>query len=217
LGGVNCYLVKTDTGFILIDTGFSSKRGGLEMELESAGCKPGNLVLILITHADSDHSGNAAFLREKYGAKIAIHRGESEVVERGDMLLSRKKRPFLTRIVLPFFRLGESDRFKPDFTIEDRYDLSEYGFDAQVLHIPGHSIGSVGILTADGDPSVGSGQALFCGELLTNTGKPALNSLMDDPAAANASFERLKRLEIQTVYPGHGKPFTMELFLKNHH
>ncbi len=209
LGGVNCYLVKTDTGFILIDTGFSSKRCGLEMELESAGCKPGNLVLILITHADSDHSGNAAFLREKYGAKIGIHRGESEVVERGDMLLSRKQSPFLSRIVLPFFRLSESDRFKPDLLIEDGYDLSEYGFDARVLHIPGHSNGSVGILTSDGD--------LFCGDLLINTGKPALNSLMDDPAAANASFESLKRLEIQTVYPGHGKPFPMELFLKNHH
>ncbi len=33
----NCYLVETDSGFILIDTGRASKRAKLEKELESAG------------------------------------------------------------------------------------------------------------------------------------------------------------------------------------
>jgi glyoxylase-like metal-dependent hydrolase (beta-lactamase superfamily II) len=42
-----------------------------------------------------------------------------------------------------------------------------------------------------------------------------LNSLMDDPLAANASVEKIKSLEINTVYPGHGKKFAMELFNKN--
>jgi len=32
--------------------------------------------------------------------------------------------------------------------------------------------------------------------------------------AANASAEKLKSLEINTVYPGHGKPFPMELFIR---
>jgi len=30
LGSVNCYLVETDTGFVLIDTGGSNKRAELE-------------------------------------------------------------------------------------------------------------------------------------------------------------------------------------------
>ena len=103
--------------------------------------------------------------------------------------------------------LRSSDRFKPDFCIADGDDLSEYGFDAQVLHIPGHSKGSIGLLTTAGD--------LFCGDLLANTDKPDLWSIIDDSAAANASVEKLKSLEINTVYPGHGKPFPMELFTKN--
>jgi len=37
---------------------------------------------------------------------------------------------------------------------------------------------------------------------------------MDDLSAANASVEKLKKLRIKTVYPGHGKPFPMELFMK---
>ena len=48
-GGVNCYLVKTGTGYILIDTGFSSGRASLENELVKAGCQPGNLKLTVVT------------------------------------------------------------------------------------------------------------------------------------------------------------------------
>jgi len=60
LGTVNCHLIETDTGYILIDTGCSNKRTELEKELESAGCKPDNLKLIVLTHGDFDHTCNAA-------------------------------------------------------------------------------------------------------------------------------------------------------------
>jgi glyoxylase-like metal-dependent hydrolase (beta-lactamase superfamily II) len=211
LGGVNCYLVKTgDGGYVMVDTGFRMRRSSLDIELEKAGCKPGNLRLIVITHGDFDHTGNAAYLRKKFGAKIAMHPGESEAVDRGNMICSRENRPFVSRIVLSLFRLSKSDRFKPDVYVDDGDDLTAYGFDAKVLHIPGHSKGSIGILTAGGAPSAGSGQVLFCGDLLANTNKPALGSIIDDPSTASASLEKLKSLEIRTVYPGHGRPFPME-------
>jgi hydroxyacylglutathione hydrolase len=217
LGGVNCYLVKTgDGGYVLIDTGFRMRRSSLESELEKAGCKPGNLRLILITHGDFDHTGNAAYLRKKYAAKIAMHRSESEAVERGNMIFSRENRPFLSKIILSLFRLGKSDRFTPDVYIDDGDDLSAYGFDAKVLHIPGHSKGSIGILTASGVPSESSEQVLFCGDLLANTNKPALGSIIDVRSTADASLEKLKGLEIKTVYPGHGKPFLMEALWQDH-
>ena len=37
-GSVNCYLVKTDTGYILIDTLVPTMRDALEKELDNAGC-----------------------------------------------------------------------------------------------------------------------------------------------------------------------------------
>lgn len=205
LGSVNCYLIETDTGHFLIDTGGPNRRTDLERELESAGCKPGYLKLIVLTHGDFDHTGNAAYLRKKFGTRIAIHHDDSGMVERGDMFFNRKRPIVLIRSIFPIFSgFGKSERFTPDLYVEDGDDLSEHGFDARVLHIPGHSKGSIGILTAGGD--------LFCGDLLVNTDKPVLNTLMDDPAAANTSVGRLKSLEIGTVYPGHGKPFPMELF-----
>jgi glyoxylase-like metal-dependent hydrolase (beta-lactamase superfamily II) len=206
LGGVNCYLVKNEAGFFLIDSGLSNKRALVEKELQTAGCQPGNLKLILLTHGDTDHSGNCAYLREKYGAKIAMHPAETIVAESGDMLSSRKSRPFLASLLLSFFKLNRSDRFNPDFTVEEGFDLSEYGLDARVLYLPGHSMGSIGILTGSGD--------LFCGDLLVNTQKPVRNSLVDNPQEMTASIERLYSLDIKTVYPGHGRPFPFEQLQK---
>jgi glyoxylase-like metal-dependent hydrolase (beta-lactamase superfamily II) len=209
LGSVNCYLIETDTGYILIDTGGSNKRTDLEKELESAGCKPGYLKLILLSHGDFDHTGNAAYLRKKFGTKIAMHNGDSGMVEHGDMFWNREKPFILIRMMVPILSgFGKAERFKPDLYIDEGYDLSAYGFNAKVLHIPGHSKGSIGILTADGN--------LFCGDLLQNKDKPVLNSIIDDSEEANTSVEKLKSLEIKTVYPGHGKPFPMDLLIKKH-
>jgi glyoxylase-like metal-dependent hydrolase (beta-lactamase superfamily II) len=214
LGGVNCYLVKSgDGGYILVDTGQPEKRADMEKALESAGCKPENLKLIVLTHGDYDHAGNAAYLREKYAAKIAMHVDDSGRVERGDWNWNFKAKPdkfsLFFRIVSFFVKAGKFDTFKADIYVEDGQSLSAYGSDAKVLCLPGHTKGSIGVLTTGGE--------LFCGDLMDNIfGKPDLEFFIDDMAAANASLEKLKRLEIKTVYPGHGNPFTMERFVKIH-
>jgi glyoxylase-like metal-dependent hydrolase (beta-lactamase superfamily II) len=38
---------------------------------------------------------------------------------------------------------------------------------------------------------------------------------MDDRVACEASLEKLRGLEIDTVYPGHGRPFLWDSFLAN--
>jgi hydroxyacylglutathione hydrolase len=208
LGHINCYLIETDAGYILIDTGGSNKRAALEKELENTGCRPDNLKLILLTHGDFDHAGNAAYLRHKFGSKIAMHVKDSSMVERGDMFLNRKRPNILVRKLVPILSgFGKAERFTPDLYLDDGDEFSEYGFGARVICIPGHSPGSIGILTAGGD--------LFCGDLFENTAEPVLNSLMDDLAAAHASLEKLQNLEINIVYPGHGEPFSLETFKKN--
>jgi hydroxyacylglutathione hydrolase len=206
LGTVNTYLVETDSGFVLIDTGSSNRRAELESELTSAGCKPGNLKLIVLTHGDFDHTGNAAYLREKFGAKIAMHRDDLGMAERGDMFSNRSSGDALLRLISPIlFRFSKAHRFRPDLYLEEGDSLSAYSFDAQVLSLSGHSRGSLGLLVAGSD--------LFCGDLLENVKEPAINSIMDDPTACAASLEKLRGFEIRTVYPGHGRPFPMESFL----
>jgi len=206
LGTVNCYLVETSTDFILIDTGSSNRRAELERELAGAGCKPGDLKLIVLTHGDFDHTGNAAHLREKYGAQIAMHRDDAGMAEQGDMFWNRSSSNALMALIAPIlFRFPKSNRFRPDLHLADGDSLAAYGFDARILSIPGHSKGSIGILTAGGD--------LFCGDLLENSKTPAANSIMDDRLACEASLEKLQGFEINAVYPGHGNAFPVDALL----
>ncbi len=210
LGRVNCYLIKLDTGYVLIDTGSSNQRRVLEEELHNAGCRPGDLKLIILTHGDFDHTGSAAYLRQKFSAPLAMHQADWGMIERGDMFASRGKSSPIFKAIAPLlFKFGTSDRVTPDIEIMDGYDLAEYGFGATVLSLPGHSKGSIGILTANGD--------LFVGDLLENTKQPALNSIMDDLAAAQASVERLQDLKVKIVYPGHGQPFPLDRYVEMVH
>ena len=136
-----------------------------------------------------------------------MHRDDTGMAERGDMFVNRKKPNILIGALIPLFTgFGTSERFTPDFLLVDGYDLSQHGLEAKVICLPGHSKGSIGILTATDE--------LFCGDLFENTKGPALNSLMDDPIAAAASLAILEGLEIRTVHPGHGRPFAMELLTK---
>ena len=214
--GVNCYLIKTKDGYILVDTGYSNQRIKIENALDNVGVQPGNLKLILLTHGDFDHSGNCAYFREKYQSKIAMHKDDLGMVEHGDLFYSRESRnPFiriLVKTVLPILRMNlkKDDHFSPDIYLKEGDDLSEFGFSARVIHLPGHSKGSIGFHTTEDD--------LFIGDLLENNEKqgPVKCSLIDNSGDFDASIDKLKTLSLKTVYPGHGNPFPMEEFLKNY-
>lgn len=202
MGNVNCYLLKTGSGFILIDTGGSKNRRELVSTLENARCEPGILALILLTHGDFDHTGNAATLRWVFGSKIAMHREDAGMVERGDMFVNRNQPNGFIRSLMPVLSgFGRAERFTPDLYLGDGDDLSEFGWNARIISLPGHSKGSIGILTGSGD--------FFCGDLLENTKKPGLNSLIDDREAAKESIRKMESMEIKMIYPGHGHPFSI--------
>ena len=200
MGQVNCFLVQTDDGHLLIDTGCSTARKELLAALDRYGCTKESLRLIALTHGDFDHTGNAAYLRDRYGGRIAMHAADAAMGQTGDMFAGRKRPNFLIRSLVPLFTgFGKTERFTPDVMLPDGADLAAYGLDAKAISLPGHSGGSMGILTGSGE--------LFCGDLFENLKGPALNSLMDDPQAARESLTRLQALQITTVYPGHGAPF----------
>ncbi len=63
-----------------------------------AGCRPGDLRLVILTHGDFDHAGNAAYLRDRFSATIAMHRGDSGMAQRGDGFSNRRKGNVLQRL-----------------------------------------------------------------------------------------------------------------------
>ncbi|NVM19183.1 MAG: MBL fold metallo-hydrolase [Candidatus Lokiarchaeota archaeon] len=212
LKSVNCYLLKQGDKYILIDSGLSRNRVEVEKMIEQSGCKQGDLKLILATHGDPDHAGNCAYIRNKYSSKIAMHYEDLGMVELGDFTWNRNLN-LLMKILGKVFirllglRLKKEDRFKPDIILDDGQSLNEYGFNITVYNLPGHSKGSLGFLTSEGD--------FFCGDLLMNKKIPTRTNLIVDKETFERSIDRLKMLDINMVYPGHGNPFPIKDFLDN--
>jgi glyoxylase-like metal-dependent hydrolase (beta-lactamase superfamily II) len=215
LGFVNAFLAKTEDGFILVDTGVPQKWKQLEKVLISAGCLPDKLKLVLITHGDYDHTGNCAVLQSRYHAKIAMHSWDAPMVETGQSS-ERMIRSTFMRTIMNFVKImgkvNKSDspfkKFKPDILLKDGQDLKEYGWDAKVVYCPGHTKGSIAVLTCDG--------CLIAGDTLTNMFKPDAATIIENMDEVKKSLETLKSLPCKMIYPGHGKPFSAEILPKFH-
>lgn len=94
-------------------------------------------------------------------------------------------------------------KLSPDILLSHNFDLKEYGLDASVMHIPGHTPGSVGILFESGN--------FISGDTFTNQTRPTAAPNAYDFKELAKSIDLLKRYKIITVYPGHGKPFSYDM------
>lgn len=225
LNGVNCYLGKQNEKFILFDTGghiildkqFDNRYNALINKLKTYGCTPENLKLIVLTHGDNDHVANAPALRDYFGAKIAMHENDIKMVESPDidMLMNLfKYRGIIFKLVFFFMKkqirkimmktLDDYQKFTPDVFLTDGDSLNEYGFDAKILHLPGHTRGSIAILTSNGK--------LIAGDLFTVNKKPEIAMLAYDFNILKASINKVKSIGAKTVLPGHGNPFELKDF-----
>jgi glyoxylase-like metal-dependent hydrolase (beta-lactamase superfamily II) len=203
LSFVNAYLVKAGAGAILIDTGVPQQWARLEAELLQAGVLPDQLKLVLITHGDYDHTGNCAELQQKYHAKIAMHPGDVEMVKTGQRAKRHGKGPLGKIFLWLGTRMGGNfHKFEPDIVLEDGQELTEFGLAARVIYTPGHTKGSIAVLTADG--------RLFAGDTVANWRKPGSAPFIENEKELKDSLLILKGTKARMVYPGHGKPFAFE-------
>lgn len=200
LGFVNVFLLRSRDSHILIDTGSARDWPDLERKLVEAGCLPDKLKLVILTHGDFDHAGNCAALQKKYDTKIAMHKGDAEMVRTG-ALVKRKIKGIIGRLLL---WIGGREvkgftTFRPDILLEDGQVISSNGLTVKIIHTPGHTRGSIAILTDNG--------RLFVGDTVSNRTRPSGPPLIEDEEGFHKSITVLKQSNAHMVYPGHGKPF----------
>lgn len=70
--GTAQYLLKTSSGYIMIDAGYAQKTQSLLLpSLQQLGIDPASIRYILITHGHADHFGGALYFQQHYGTKVA--------------------------------------------------------------------------------------------------------------------------------------------------
>ena len=80
--GITALLVRTDDGAVLIDGGLPQASGMLLAHMRGLGLAPGDLKLILASHAHGDHAGPIAAIKRATGAQV-VNNAESAVLMAG--------------------------------------------------------------------------------------------------------------------------------------
>lgn len=194
-GTDNCYLVTDGGQAILVDTA-----SGQNLDQVMAECDKYTLKLIVLTHVHFDHAENAAALSARYGVPVAIHRKDEELFDSFD------KQPLKSSGLVGCVVLGMSLKVlrnttvaRPDnlIYVEEGDDLNAYGFNAKVIELPGHTLGSIGLDV--------EGRHLLVGDALDNWIRPGTGHLFYDKEATRKSAEKIRALGDRTIYYGHGK------------
>ena len=198
----NCYLLWGRRGVILIDPGPPGSAPTIIAGAKEAGVRAEDVRLILVTHGHLDHYGAAAEIREWCGAPVAAYPGEPEFSQdrRNALPPAQTLRGSLVRGA--YMLLAPMAHFAPleaDLLLGDKAGLLDYGLEAWTVLLPGHSPGSLGVVTPDGD--------LFAGDLFVNYTVPSQPIYLSDAEAWQQSYERVLDLRPRMIYVGHGEPF----------
>lgn len=184
--GANCYLFaceETKKG-VVVDPGGDGRviyRWILEDSIQ--------VEYILLTHGHLDHIGAVDELRELLGAKVLIHAGDAQMLTDGRKNLSAYFGPSLS--------FQAADGFLADGQV-----LSVGNQTLTVLATPGHSPGSVCLLTSEG---VMSGDTLFAGSIgRTDFPGGSLEQLLK-----GVETKLLVLPDDTRVFPGHGEATTI--------
>jgi glyoxylase-like metal-dependent hydrolase (beta-lactamase superfamily II) len=191
------HLIESAAGLYLVDAGSPRSERKILKVMKELGRD--DLSLIFLTHAHFDHFGCAAALRSLTGAPIAIHKLDAGSLAKAETPLGIVRGR--GKIAQAFLPLAEMI-YKPvptqaDIQFEDGYDFKNLGLEAEAIHLPGHTPGSSGLIT--------EGNLAFVGDLLSTTSKPHVQRYYaTDWSQVSKSLDRLKALNPEWVYTGHG-------------
>jgi glyoxylase-like metal-dependent hydrolase (beta-lactamase superfamily II) len=81
LHGGNVYLITSSNELTLVDSGTHGEVERIADQIKGENFDLTNLKTIILTHAHGDHSGNAAELAHRSGAKVMAHRDDAPYIE----------------------------------------------------------------------------------------------------------------------------------------
>jgi glyoxylase-like metal-dependent hydrolase (beta-lactamase superfamily II) len=225
-GPVNVYALEDEGGWALFDCGIGTPEGEAALRAGAAehGIDLHRCTRLFVSHGHVDHYGLAQTLSEESGARVFIHPADAPKAVGPDGWDARAHlyRAFLIRAAVPaehLDRLSAMGRFTGKYSrridparvspLSAGQRLRFRKFEAEVLHLPGHTPGLVCLWDSEH-------RVLFADDhvLARTSPNPFLELVGDAPLRTGralvhyfASIRRVMALDVEWVLPGHGEPF----------
>jgi hydroxyacylglutathione hydrolase len=182
----NCWLVGSETTCegIVIDPG--GDYAAISQAITDSGL---DIKIIVLTHGHSDHIAALYEVRNYTGAKVAIHINDADFLEGGGAYSSQ-------------FGISYRTPPPPEMLLRDGDVISVAGLEFTVIHTPGHTPGSICLISSD---------RLFSGDTLFRRGiGTTIMPGSSRPQLIGSIRTRLMTLpDNTTIYPGHGRETTI--------
>ena len=197
----NSYLIVEPDGLTIIDTGMPFSEKQTLKYIANLGRSTEEIKRILITHADLDHYGCLAALKEASGARTYASQSEAEAMARGGSSrpVNRSIGRFQGFMIRLMGKYLKPTPIQVDEMLTDGQVLPVLG-GLQVVETPGHSPGHLSFFV----PSL---RVLFCGDSMKSNDKGLRASRSRNnwnQSLAEASVRKQAALGAQIVCPGHG-------------
>jgi glyoxylase-like metal-dependent hydrolase (beta-lactamase superfamily II) len=187
-----------------VDTGAPNEADKILAAIQKTGINIKDISLLLHTHGHFDHAGSTAALKRKLNIPIAVHTNDAFMLRQGingEIKPRNFEAQFIKTIVPKSFEPSE-----PDILLEEEMLLTGFGVNAKVIFTPGHTKGSLTVLSESNEAIVGDvmmggwvGGAVF-------GSRPNYHYFIDDLDQVHASIKKIMRFKPTKVYVGHGGP-----------
>jgi glyoxylase-like metal-dependent hydrolase (beta-lactamase superfamily II) len=152
-------------------------------------------LFLILTHKDTDHCFGMNEIK-KHGTKVIAHKHSADVIHESRDL---SENPIAKRIRENYPEedvLGEVVLSKPDQLISKETKIN-LGTELHVLTVEGHTPGDIAIYHSES-------KILFSGDAILEGMNPYVRPDSIDIETWIRNLERLKKLDIEWICPGHG-------------
>ena len=196
--GLGAYLLTSPQGHVLIDGAMPTSAKMIEANIERLGFKPGDVKVLLNTHAHFDHAGGLAELKKDTGAKLYAAAGDRQALETGTYVGSEDVKAF------------DFAPVKVDHVLKDGEQV-RLGNIVLTAHLtPGHSGGCttwtfpVKIDGAERQALLYCSTSVAANRLVSKTKGPQYPGIVAD---YEATFAKLKTMQADVFLAPHAEQF----------
>lgn len=197
---LSTYLITTDAGHILVNTGFEDTVPLIVAGIEQLGFDVDDVEILLATHAHGDHVAGLAELKRLTGARMMMSEADAVLLEDGGISDFR-------------FGDGRTPSFDPvqvDRRLADQDKIEIGGVTLTAHHHPGHTKGATSftfsVREGGRDYRVGIVNMAGINAGVTVSGMPNYPTIADDYAH---TFAAQKALPVDVFLASHAAQFDM--------